>query len=321
MKARFRALVRGRGARHRDDRRGDVLRRRDDDEAEPRRSRRAGSPTPPPTGSTTRARIPNSGSTDMGNVSWVCPTIHPELAICAEGVAGHSIRFRDAAATPAGRRDDPARGDARRPDAPTSCSPTRRSSRPPGASSAARPEPGQAANGRLPGAIIRAGAPRWTPDANRRRPQRDGDRDAGGPIGPVERTVSRRTRGRAPGRRPPGRRAPRRRRRARRRPDAARSREPGFAAANGWDRDYEILQRLRPADLRRADDVHEPAVDHRPGRAPRRGPSTSRSSARRSTTRSATGPARASGRGRSARRSTPRARSTPSSSASSRSSS
>jgi metal-dependent amidase/aminoacylase/carboxypeptidase family protein len=43
---------------------------------------------------------PNSGSTDMGNVSWVCPTIHPELAICDEGVPGHSIRFRDAAAMP-----------------------------------------------------------------------------------------------------------------------------------------------------------------------------------------------------------------------------
>lgn len=43
---------------------------------------------------------PNSGSTDMGNVSWECPTIHPELAICEEGVPGHSIRFRDAAATP-----------------------------------------------------------------------------------------------------------------------------------------------------------------------------------------------------------------------------
>jgi metal-dependent amidase/aminoacylase/carboxypeptidase family protein len=43
---------------------------------------------------------PNSGSTDMGNVSWVCPTIHPELAICEEGVPGHSIRFRDAAALP-----------------------------------------------------------------------------------------------------------------------------------------------------------------------------------------------------------------------------
>ena len=44
---------------------------------------------------------PNSGSTDMGNVSWVCPTIHPELAIAPEGTPGHSILFRDAAATPA----------------------------------------------------------------------------------------------------------------------------------------------------------------------------------------------------------------------------
>jgi amidohydrolase len=43
----------------------------------------------------------NSGSTDMANVSWVCPTIHPDLAIAPEGVPGHSILFRDAAATPA----------------------------------------------------------------------------------------------------------------------------------------------------------------------------------------------------------------------------
>ncbi len=40
------------------------------------------------------------GSTDMSNVSWVCPTIHPDLAIAPEGTAGHSIEFRDAAATP-----------------------------------------------------------------------------------------------------------------------------------------------------------------------------------------------------------------------------
>ncbi len=39
---------------------------------------------------------PNAGSTDMANVSWVCPTIHPDLAICDEGVAGHSTAFRDA---------------------------------------------------------------------------------------------------------------------------------------------------------------------------------------------------------------------------------
>ena len=43
---------------------------------------------------------PNAGSTDMANVSWVVPTIHPDLAICEEGVAGHSVAFRDAAVTP-----------------------------------------------------------------------------------------------------------------------------------------------------------------------------------------------------------------------------
>ena len=42
----------------------------------------------------------NAGSTDMANVSLVCPTIHPDLAIAPEGTPGHSIRFRDAAATP-----------------------------------------------------------------------------------------------------------------------------------------------------------------------------------------------------------------------------
>ena len=42
---------------------------------------------------------PNSGSTDMGNVSWVCPTIHPDLSIADEGTPGHSIAFRDAATT------------------------------------------------------------------------------------------------------------------------------------------------------------------------------------------------------------------------------
>jgi amidohydrolase len=43
---------------------------------------------------------PYAGSTDMANVSWVCPTIHPELAIAPEGTPGHSTLFRDAAATP-----------------------------------------------------------------------------------------------------------------------------------------------------------------------------------------------------------------------------
>ena len=42
----------------------------------------------------------NLGSSDMGNVSQVIPTAHPSIAICAEGVPGHSIEFRDAAASP-----------------------------------------------------------------------------------------------------------------------------------------------------------------------------------------------------------------------------
>ncbi|MBI2777131.1 MAG: M20 family metallopeptidase [Chloroflexi bacterium] len=40
------------------------------------------------------------GSTDMANVSWVCPAIHPDLAIAPFPTPGHSIRFRDAAVTP-----------------------------------------------------------------------------------------------------------------------------------------------------------------------------------------------------------------------------
>ena len=40
------------------------------------------------------------GSSDMGNVSHRLPTIHPQLAICEEGVPAHSTDFRDAAATP-----------------------------------------------------------------------------------------------------------------------------------------------------------------------------------------------------------------------------
>ncbi|MDQ3871290.1 MAG: peptidase dimerization domain-containing protein, partial [Chloroflexota bacterium] len=39
------------------------------------------------------------GSTDMGNVSHVCPAIHPYLAICDQAVPSHSVEFRDAAAS------------------------------------------------------------------------------------------------------------------------------------------------------------------------------------------------------------------------------
>ncbi len=43
---------------------------------------------------------PNLGSSDMGNVSHVLPAIHPSIAICDLGVPGHSLLFRDAAASP-----------------------------------------------------------------------------------------------------------------------------------------------------------------------------------------------------------------------------
>lgn len=43
---------------------------------------------------------PSSGSTDMANVSWTVPAIHPDLAITDAPTPGHSIEFRDAAARP-----------------------------------------------------------------------------------------------------------------------------------------------------------------------------------------------------------------------------
>lgn len=43
------------------------------------------------------------GSTDMGNVSHVCPAIHPYISICGPGIAGHSREFADATMTEAGR--------------------------------------------------------------------------------------------------------------------------------------------------------------------------------------------------------------------------
>jgi amidohydrolase len=42
------------------------------------------------------------GSTDVGNVSQVVPTIHPKIAICGPSVAGHTPEFAMAAASHAG---------------------------------------------------------------------------------------------------------------------------------------------------------------------------------------------------------------------------
>ena len=41
------------------------------------------------------------GSSDIGNVSMACPTIHPYLKI-ADDVSGHTVEFREAAASPRG---------------------------------------------------------------------------------------------------------------------------------------------------------------------------------------------------------------------------
>jgi amidohydrolase len=43
---------------------------------------------------------PTSGSTDMANVSWAVPAIHPDLSISDTPVPGHTIDFREAARTP-----------------------------------------------------------------------------------------------------------------------------------------------------------------------------------------------------------------------------
>jgi amidohydrolase len=42
------------------------------------------------------------GSSDIGNVSQVVPTIHPYIAIGPEEIGGHTAEFREAAASPAG---------------------------------------------------------------------------------------------------------------------------------------------------------------------------------------------------------------------------
>lgn len=45
---------------------------------------------------------PNLGSTDMGNVSWCLPTIHPTIANSEPGTPWHSVAAREAAISPRG---------------------------------------------------------------------------------------------------------------------------------------------------------------------------------------------------------------------------
>ena len=42
------------------------------------------------------------GSTDVGNVSQVIPTIQPSIKICNSDVAGHSLKFAEAAKSSCG---------------------------------------------------------------------------------------------------------------------------------------------------------------------------------------------------------------------------
>ena len=99
MKDRFSEMCDGRGARDGHDREVDVLglARTMRNNTRPGRALPANMAA---YGIQDQGDDPNAGITDMGNVTWVCPTIHPDLAIAPEGTPGHSILFRDAAATP-----------------------------------------------------------------------------------------------------------------------------------------------------------------------------------------------------------------------------
>ena len=118
----------------------------------------------------------------MANVSWVCPTIHPDLAICDEGVPGHSILFRDAAATP---RADETTLLAATLVAQTARRPVPRSGpRRGGLGGVPRRADRRRRPSATPGCYHRPGAPRWTSDSNRRRPERDGPSDRAASDGP-----------------------------------------------------------------------------------------------------------------------------------------
>ncbi len=55
-------------------------------------------------GETIDETLRGGGSTDMGNVSQVVPSIHPYVAIVPPSIAGHSIEFGEAAASDEGRK-------------------------------------------------------------------------------------------------------------------------------------------------------------------------------------------------------------------------
>ena len=104
---------------------------------------------------------PGVGLTDMANVSWVVPAIHPELSIVDQPTPGHTIEFRDAAARP--------RADRTTLLAATLVAQT-------AIDLLAGPGARRGGVGRVQGVRAAAtdrvrcpGAPRWTADPNRRR--------------------------------------------------------------------------------------------------------------------------------------------------------
>ena len=222
----------------------------------------AGSRTPRPHGIRDQGMDPASGSTDMANVSWVVPDDPP-------GPLDHG---------PADRR------------ATRSSSATPPPGRPPIATTllAATLVAQTAIDLLFDPALVEAAWREFKASTGRA----DRDRPPSAPA----------ARGTMPRRAPldggPEPAAPRlRRRRAKcppsRRPSspedlvADRPHDPGRRRLRGAQRlgpRVRDVRRLRPPDLRRAADVHEAAVDHRPGGAAPRARSTSRSSARRSTT-------------------------------------
>ena len=214
---------------------------------------------------------PNAGSTDMANVSWVCPTIHPDLAIAPEGDARPldpvPRRRRDAG----GRRDRPCSPRRSSPRPRSSCSPTRtlvaaawqafRGDRLTGPSRprpARRPADRYHRRRRVPlDDRLEPAAPPARRDPTARRPAATVSGGTPWPSAPTPTPTA----------------------------DAAtsRARTAGTATFETYT-DFDLPTYVGPVD------VHEAAVDHRPGRAPPAARSMSRSSAPRSTTRSATGP-------------------------------
>ena len=181
---------------------------------------------------------PNAGSTDMANVSWVCPTIHPDLAIAPEGTPGPLDPV------PRRGRDAP-----RRRDRP--CSRPRSSPRP--RRPVRRPGARRRGLGGVPRGLTRAGRQRRVLPSAPARPAGRRSRTGGAPseTDSIRTAVTPRPSPEDPvADRPHDPARPRLRART----------TAGMATYETYD-DFDLPTYVGP------DDVHEAAVGHRPGRA------------------------------------------------------